>query len=145
MRPFPHTGPGQDQRFALPAFAQRLKVAKQSGARVIKVGNLDPVRDLLDVRDVARAYVALLERGAEGPGAIYNVASGRGWSMRELLQQLAAVIGVNVVPEADPALMRPVDLPYLVGNAGKLARWTRWEPRIPLETTLTDLVHAQAD
>jgi len=142
-RAFPHTGPGQDERFAAPAFARRLRVAKAAGARVVKVGNLEPVRDLLDVRDVAAAYVALLERGVAGEA--YNIASGSGVSMGELLRRLAAVVGVDVIPEADAALLRPVDVPYLVGDASKLRRATGWGPRIALEQTLTDLVHAQAN
>lgn len=146
-RSFPHTGPGQDDRFVAPAFARRLLEARQSGARTVKTGNLAPVRDILDVRDVARAYLLLLERGAAGgaAGEIYNVASGRGISMDELFRRLAAAVGVNAVPEPDPALLRPVDLPYLVGDHAKLRAATGWEPRIGLDTTLADLVHAQAN
>lgn len=145
-RSFPHTGPGQDDRFVAPAFAKRLLEARRSGARTVKTGNLAPVRDILDVRDVARAYLLLLERGAQGAaGEVYNVASGRGISMDELFRRLAAAVGVSAVPEPDPALLRPVDLPYLVGDHGKLRAATGWEPRIDLDTTLADLVHAQAN
>jgi GDP-4-dehydro-6-deoxy-D-mannose reductase len=142
-RAFPHTGPGQDERFVAPAFARRLRGARLAHARVVKVGNLDPVRDFLDVRDVADAYVALLTRGV--PGETYNVASGRGLALRELFERLAAIVGVDAIAEPDPEFMRPADIPHLVGNAAKLAAAAGWSPRIPLERTLTDLVNAQAD
>ena len=141
-RSFPHTGPGQDERFVAPAFARRLKGARLAGARVVKVGNLEPVRDFLDVRDVADAYVALLARGR--PGEIYNVASGTGTSLRELFERLAAVVGVDAIAEPDPEFMRPADIPVLVGDSGRLRAATGWAPRIPLERTLRDLVDAQA-
>ncbi len=141
-RPFPHTGPGQDARFVAPSFAQRLLVARRAGSRVVKVGNLEPVRDLLDVRDVAAAYVGLLARGV--PGEIYNVASGRGLSLRELFAQLAAIVGVDPIAEVDPDFVRPADIGYLVGEPGKLRAATGWTPAHPLERTLRDLVDAQA-
>jgi len=142
-RAFPHTGPGQDERFVAPAFARRLRGARLAGARVVKVGNLDAVRDFLDVRDVAAAYVALLGRGAAGE--TYNIASGRGVPLQELFDRLAAIVGVNAIAEPDPEFMRPADIPHLVGDAGKIAAATGWAPAIPFDQTLSDLVHAQAD
>jgi GDP-4-dehydro-6-deoxy-D-mannose reductase len=142
-RAFPHTGPGQDERFVAPAFARRLRGARLAGARVVKVGSLEPVRDFLDVRDVAAAYVALLARGASGE--VYNVASGKGTSLQELFDRLAAIVGVRAIPEPDPEFMRPADIPVLVGDAAKLRAATGWAPRLPLEQTLRDLVDAQAD
>ena len=142
-RAFPHTGPGQDERFVAPAFARRLRGARLAHARVVKVGNLEPVRDFLDVRDVAAAYVALVERGVAGE--VYNVASGRGVALQELFDRLAAVVGVNAIAEPDPEFMRPADIPSLVGDAGKLTAATGWAPAIPFDQTLRDLVHAQAD
>jgi len=141
-RAFPHTGPGQDNRFVAPAFAERLRVAVRAGARVVKVGNLEPVRDFLDVRDVAAAYVALLARGL--PDDLYNVASGTGVKLSELFERLAAIIGVDAIPEADAQLVRPSDIPYLVGDAGKLRAATLWRPAITLEQSLRDMVDAQA-
>jgi GDP-4-dehydro-6-deoxy-D-mannose reductase len=142
-RPFPHTGPGQDTRFVAPALAQRMRMAKSIGARAINVGNLDVTRDFLDVRDVARAYVLLLEHGV--PGEAYNIASGRETTLYALLGMIAGVVGIEPIPECDPALMRAADIPYLVGDATKLRRATGWTPAIDLETTLRDLVHAQAN
>ncbi len=142
-RAFPHTGPGQDERVVAPAFARRLRGARLARARVVKVGNLEPVRDFLDVRDVAAAYVALLERGV--PGEVYNVASGIGISLQELFDRLAAILGVAAIPEPDPEFMRPADIPVLVGDGGKLRAATGWAPALSLEQTLRDLVHAQTD
>ncbi len=142
-RAFPHTGPGQDERFVVPAFARRLRGARLAGAKVVKVGNLDPVRDLLDVRDVVGAYLALLAKGT--PGEVYNVASGTGHSLEGLFLQLAAIIGVEPIAEPDPELVRPADIPYLVGDATRLRAATGWAPAIPLDRTLRDVVDAQTD
>ena len=142
-RPFPHTGPGQDERFAVPSFARRLRLAKQLKTRVVTVGNLDVTRDMLDVRDVAGAYLLLLERGT--PGEAYNVSSGSGQSLRAVFQQLAAIVGVDAIPETDAAYVRPADLPCLIGDSSKLRAATGWAPSISLDRTLRDLVNAQAD
>ncbi len=140
-RPFPHTGPGQDARFVVPALAQRLLAARRAGSRVVKVGNLEPVRDLLDVRDVAAAYVTLLAAGRAGE--TYNIASGTGVRLRDVFGRLAAIVGVDPIAEADAALMRPADLPVLVGDATRL-RAAGWAPAFTLDTTLRDLVDAEA-
>jgi len=142
-RAFAHTGPGQDGRFVVPAFAQRLKLAKRAAAPVVKVGNLEPVREFLHVQDVVDAYARLLVKGQ--PGEIYNIASGRGISLEELLDKLAALVGVRPIPEADADLMRVGDLPYLVGDASKLRAATGWAPRRSLDQTLQDVLDAQAD
>jgi GDP-4-dehydro-6-deoxy-D-mannose reductase len=142
-RSFAHTGPGQDPRFVVPAFAQRLRFAKRIGAPVVKVGNLEPVRDLLHVQDVVDAYVRLLSKGEAGE--VYNVASGQGKSLEDLLFRMAELLGVRAIPEADPDLMRPADIPHLVGDAAKLRAATGWNPRRSLDDTLRDVLNAQAD
>jgi GDP-4-dehydro-6-deoxy-D-mannose reductase len=142
-RPFTHTGPGQEPRFVLPAFVARMREAKTTGARTVSSGNLDPIRDMLDVRDVVEAYVLLLRAGQ--PGEIYNVSRGEGNSMRELFDRLATLIGVRVEPELDPSLARSADIPHLVGDSTKLRRATGWAPSRSLEQTLRGLVDAEAD
>ncbi|MGH7675501.1 MAG: NAD-dependent epimerase/dehydratase family protein [Gemmatimonadales bacterium] len=142
-RPFAHTGPGQDSRFVIPAFAQRLRFAKKIGAPVVKVGNLEPVREFLHVKDVVSAYVRLLVQGA--PGEIYNVAVGQGISLEDLLFKMAAMLGVRPLPEADPDLMRAADIPHLVGDGSRLRTATGWSPRFSLDDTLQDVLDAQAD
>jgi GDP-4-dehydro-6-deoxy-D-mannose reductase len=142
-RAFPHTGPGQSTRFVAPAFAERLRLAKRAGAPVVKTGNLEPVRDFLDVRDVVAAYLALLHRGT--PGEAYNVARGEGISLAELFQRLARLLDVRAIPELDPGLVRPADIFHLVGNPARLRAATGWNPTIDLDVTLKELVDAQAD
>lgn len=142
-RPFPHTGPGQSVEYVIPAFVERLRAARASGARTAPTGNLAPVRDLLDVRDVVRAYRALLDRGTSGES--YNVARGEGMSLAEVFARLAALIGTAAVPETSAALVRSSDIPHLVGDATKLRRVAGWMPSISFEQTLQGLVDAQAD
>jgi GDP-4-dehydro-6-deoxy-D-mannose reductase len=139
-RAFPHTGPGQLPVYVVPAFLQRLRAARDAGAAEVRTGNLDPVRDLLDVRDVAAAYIALLTQGT--PGEAYNIARGEGVTLRALFSRLAEMVGANVKPVPDPSLMRPGDIQYLVGNASKLRRATGWSPRFTLEQTLREMVDA---
>jgi GDP-4-dehydro-6-deoxy-D-mannose reductase len=141
-RPFTHTGPGQQPRFALPGFLARLRAAKASGQVVVPTGNLEPVRDLLDVRDVIEAYLALLERGT--PGEAYNIARGEGRSLAELFRMLADLVGVRAEPRPDPTLARSRDLPHLVGDSTKLRRATGWTPTLSLDQTLRGLVDAEA-
>ena len=142
-RAFPHTGPGQTTTYVLPALAARLKAASGPARTVVKTGNLAAVRDFLDVRDVVRAYLLLLERGA--PGEVYNVASGVGRRLADCFDLLARLIGVDAHAEQDAALLRPGDIPVLIGDATRLRTATGWSPQIPFERTLQDLVDAQAD
>ena len=139
-RPFPHTGPGQSTRFVVPAFVERLRLAKRSGASSVKTGNLDPVRDLLDVRDVVEAYAGLLDQGQ--PGAVYNVASGTGIGLRPLFDRIAELVGCHALPEVDASLARPSDIAHLVGSADRLHAATGWSPRIPLDQTLRQMIDA---
>lgn len=140
-RPFTHTGPGQRPPYVVPSFVERLLAARSQPQTRIPTGNLDPVRDLLDVRDVVAAYVLLLGSGA--PGETYNVARGEGISLRDLFQRVAALAGVRAEPVPDPSLVRPEDITYLVGDPGKLHRTTGWSATIPLDRTLQDMVDAQ--
>lgn len=137
-RSFNHTGPGQDARFALPSFAKQLGCMDAGGE--LRVGNLDARRDLLDVRDVVRAYRALAERGQAGEA--YNVCSGQAVSIREALEMLIAIAGRPVTVRTDPERVRPLDVPLLLGDAARV-RALGWAPEIPLEATLRDLLESQ--
>jgi GDP-4-dehydro-6-deoxy-D-mannose reductase len=139
-RAFPHTGPGQTSRYVVPAFVERLRAAKASGQRTVRTGNLKPVRDLLDVRDVVAAYRLLLTQATAGEA--YNVARGEGFALSEVFQRLASMLGVQVEPQPDPALHRAADIAHLVGDSTKLRRATGWLPNISLEQMLRGLVDA---
>lgn len=141
-RAFPHTGKGQDTRFVVPAFARRLVEAKRAGAREVKVGNLDPVREFLHVADVVEAYFDLLRFGVAGE--VYNVAGGEAVTLRDLFERLARIIGHDAVAAPDPDLVRPADIPHLVGDASKLRALGEWRPKRNLQETLVEVVDAQA-
>jgi len=142
-RTFPHTGPGQDARFVVPAFLERIRFARKIGAPVVKVGSIDPVREFMNVADVARAYEAMIEHGRSGQ--IYNVSCGQAVSIRELFFMLSDALGHRVIPESDHDLIRPVDIPYLVGDSSKLRHETGWEPRVTLQQTIREMVDAETD
>ena len=143
-RAFSHVGPGQSPVFALASWARQVadfEAAAERGAAGpfrLRVGNLEPVRDLLDVRDVARAYALLLERGEAGRA--YNVSSGRGQALRDVVAALVARARVPVVVEEEAARLRPNDLPYLVGDPTRLEAATGWSPVIPFADTLSALL-----
>jgi GDP-4-dehydro-6-deoxy-D-mannose reductase len=138
-RTFHHTGPRRGETFAESSFARQLAEI-EAGRRppVIEVGNLDAVRDFTDVRDVVRAYWALLERGRAGE--VYNVCSGTGIRLRDLLQQLIEVSGLRVEVRVDPARLRPSDVPELVGDPARIHAEVGWAPQLPLRRTLADLM-----
>lgn len=138
-RSFNHTGPRQSAAFAAPNMARQIALIEAGAAEpMIKVGNLDAQRDMTDVRDMARAYAGLMEKGT--PSTIYNVASGVARSMKSILAALVARARVTVRIETDPALLRPSDTPVILGDASRLRTATGWEPQIPFERTLDDLL-----
>jgi GDP-4-dehydro-6-deoxy-D-mannose reductase len=138
VRAFNHTGPGQAPRFLVPGLAARIAAAEREGHDEIAVGALDPVRDLIDVRDVVRAYRLLVERGE--PGEAYNVCRGQAVSVADAAEQLLALASRPLRLVVDPELVRPVEVPRLVGDPTKLRAATGWEPAISLEQTLADVL-----
>jgi GDP-4-dehydro-6-deoxy-D-mannose reductase len=138
-RPFNHTGPRQRASFAAPNMARQIAQIEHGLIEpVIRIGNLDAQRDITDVRDIARAYIALMDRGATS--TVYNVASGVARTMRSVLDALVQRAKVSVTVETDPALIRPNDTPVLLGDASRLRHTTGWRPEIPFEQTLDDLL-----
>jgi len=136
-RGFNHEGPRRGEVFVMSNFAKQI-AAIEAGAQepVIRVGNLDSVRDFTDVRDMVRAYWLAATKGE--PGEVYNIASGRGITIREMLDRLIAMSRVAVRVENDPARMRPSDVEVLLGDSSKFRAATGWAPQIPLEKTLAD-------
>jgi GDP-4-dehydro-6-deoxy-D-mannose reductase len=136
-RSFNHAGPGQDSRFIFPSMARQLAAMNAGGAEpVLRVGNLEARRDFLDVRDVVRAYVLLMESAESG--TIYNVCSGESHSLQELVEELVRISDTGARIEVDPERFRPVDIPELRGSSARL-RSLGWEARIPMRRTLEDL------
>ena len=132
-RPSNHIGAGQSKDFVSSSFASQLAAIAAGGAPLMRVGNLDQRRDFTDVRDVARAYVLLLERGHAG--LAYNIASGHLMPVRDLLDGLCAVAQVRPQVEIDPALFRP-DENRPSYDTARIHSHVGWEPEIPLRQTL---------
>jgi len=136
-RPFNHTGPRQTPAFAVPAFARQLAAIEAGLAEpVLRVGNLESQRDLGDVRDVVRAYVAVLAAGSHGER--FNICTGRRRRMYDVLEQLVGLCRVPVQVLPDPERMRPLDVPISYGSPRKLEARTGWRPEISLKRTLGD-------
>jgi GDP-4-dehydro-6-deoxy-D-mannose reductase len=144
-RSFNHSGPGQSPSFLLPALVRRALALRSGGGNggserraVLSLGNTSSIRDFLHVADVTAAYIALAARGRAGE--IYNVSSGVGVSVKELAVQVLAATGVKAPLATDPALVRPVDVPALVGDNARLRDATGWAPTRTLRTLIDDLV-----
>ncbi len=136
-RPGNHIGPGQSPNFAVSSFAAQLAaIAAKARPAIVKVGNLESKRDFTDVRDVARAYRLLIEKGR--PGEAYNIASGRETSLRFILDRLCEVTGIKPAVEVAPERYRqPEERPLL--NTAKIAKEADWKPEIDMEKTLRDI------
>ncbi len=137
-RPFTHTGPGQTPRFFVPNMARQIVDAARNGATELRTGNLGVRRDILDVRDVVRAYRLLAERGVAGE--VYNICSGRSLSLEEVVRRLLVLAGADLKVTTDPSRVRPVDLPDLRGDPCHLHDATGWEPEYDLDQTLADVL-----
>lgn len=138
-RPFNHTGPRQKPAFLAPSVARQIALIERGALEpVIKVGNLTPSRDVMDVRDTVRAYALLMKSGT--PGTVYNVATGVPRPVRTIVDSLVARARVPIRIEQDPSRFRPNDPQTLVGNAGRLHKETGWRPEIQFERTIDDLL-----
>jgi GDP-4-dehydro-6-deoxy-D-mannose reductase len=138
-RSFAHAGPGQSPRFALPSFAQQIAAIEAGAAPpLLRVGNLAVTRDITDVRDVAGAYVALLERGRAGEA--YNVCRGEGVLLSAMVESLIARARLPIRIEVDPARSRPADVPFLVGDPSRIEAECGWRASTPLDGTLDALL-----
>lgn len=138
-RGFNHTGPRRGEVFVTSNFAKQLARIKAGlDEPVIRVGNLTAVRDFTDVRDTVRAYWLAVNHAK--PGEVYNIATGSGITIQELLDRLIELTDVDVKVEQDPARMRPSDVEILIGDSSKFRADTGWEPQIPFEKTLQDTV-----
>lgn len=139
VRPFNHAGPRQTTAYVTSSFASQIAEI-EAGRReaVLSVGNLEAARDITDVRDVVRAYRMISERGV--PGRPYNVCSGRAYRVGDLLDQLVKMARVSVRVTVDPGRLRPSDNPVVLGDRSRVTNEIGWQPVIPIEKTLTDLL-----
>jgi GDP-4-dehydro-6-deoxy-D-mannose reductase len=138
-RAFNHIGPRQAPSFVASSIARQVALIEAGRLdAVLTMGNLEPCRDLTDVRDTVRAYRDLMARGT--PGVPYNVCSGRALAIRRLVDEFLSQARVEVRIVQDPARFRPNDVMYLVGSHERLTRETGWSPDIPLERTVADLL-----
>lgn len=138
-RSFAHIGPGQTTRFVVPAFAEQIAAMELGRSEpTLRVGNLDVTRDLADVRDVVRAYLALIDRGRTG--AAYNVCRGAGTKLTEVARMLIDRARLPIRIEVDPGRLRPADVPWLVGDPAAIERDTGWRAEIQIERTIEEVL-----
>jgi len=138
-RGFNHTGPRRGDVFVTSNFAKQIaEIEKGRQAPVLHVGNLDAIRDFTDVRDTVVGYYLALERGK--PGDVYNVGTGKGYKIREMLDILLSFSSVKIETRPDPKRMRPSDVELLLGDATKLRQETGWELKYKFEQTMKDLL-----
>ncbi|MBD3180160.1 MAG: NAD-dependent epimerase/dehydratase family protein [Candidatus Latescibacteria bacterium] len=137
-RSFNHTGPGQSELFVFPSFAKKCAgIAYGGNEPLLKTGNLEIIRDFLDVRDVVRAYRILSEEGK--PGRVYNVCSGEGLKLKEGLDIIIEQFDIEVEIDKDPELFRPADVPVFIGDNSRLSGETGWKRIISAEKMLSAL------
>jgi GDP-4-dehydro-6-deoxy-D-mannose reductase len=138
-RGFNHTGPRRGEVFICSSFAKQIaEIEKKKRKSVISAGNLDAKRDFTDVRDTVVAYWLSLEKGKEGE--VYNIGSGKSYSMKEILDMLLSMASINIKVEVDPTRLRPSDVPVLVCDCTKFTQLTGWKPKIPFQQSLQDLL-----
>jgi GDP-4-dehydro-6-deoxy-D-mannose reductase len=133
-------GPCRDERFAVGSWTRQLARLEAEGGGTLLVGDLSAERDILDVRDVCRAYRLLLEPSV--PAGTYNVSSGETVTMARVVELLVGLAGVPVEVERDESRVRPAEVRRLAGDPSRLRAATGWQPEIPLERTLADALAA---
>ncbi len=140
-RAFSHTGPRRGKNFSVSSDAHQIALIKQGRQEpVIRVGNLESRRAVIDVRDCVEAYYLLMQKFK--PGEAYNVGGSTPYSMGELLDKMIEIAGLNghVKKTVDPKLLRPIDIPIQICDSTKCRNLTGWRPKIKLEQTLSDLI-----
>ncbi len=140
VRMFNLLGPGLSPQMACSDFARQIALAEQKGQpATLSTGSLSARRDFVDVRDAARAYCLLAERGR--PGQVYNLASGRATLLQDCVDFLRGQARFPIAWRLDPARVQRDDVPVQVGSSARLYRQTGWKAEIPLEQSLTDLLN----
>ena len=138
-RSFNHSGVGHGDSYLLPTLVRRAGELPKSGG-MLRIGNGTVRRDYLHVADVVSAYILLLERGQ--PGEVYNVCSGAALSVLELAERVLTRMGKQASVASDSTLLRPIDVPILLGDNTKLRTTTGWAPARSVDDIIDDLIHA---
>ena len=136
VRQFNLGGAGQTKGFLIPDFASSIAEIEQGKREILKVGNLDSARDFTHVKDACRAIRMISEKGHSGE--VYNICSGKTYSVKEILSRLISLSGIKINIVQDKSKMRPSDTPVICGNHDKLTRDTGWEPELDLDAILSD-------
>jgi len=138
LRPFNHIGPRQSDRFVCSSFARQVaRIDQGMQEPVIRVGDLTPVRDFTDVRDMVRAYRLAAERCA--PGSLYQIASGKGVPIASVLEDVLSLTDIPIEVREDPSRLRKSDIPVLFGDSTRFSQATGWRPSFPLPESLRDI------
>lgn len=138
-RSFNHIGPGQKEQFVIPSFVSQLvRIAESGKSGEITTGNIDLVRDFSDVRDVVDAYWRILKQGMSGE--VYNVCSGKGIRLRDIICTVAEILEIKVITRTDETRIRPKDSKWIIGDNSRIKQSFGWEPEYTLFRTLGDMV-----
>jgi GDP-4-dehydro-6-deoxy-D-mannose reductase len=139
-RGFNHEGPRRGEVFVTSSLAKQIaEIEKGLREAVLYTGDLSSKRDWSDVRDFVKAYWTVVEKGT--PGEVYNVGSGVAREVREMLDMLLGMTNASIEAKVDPARLRPSDAKVLICDATKFKEYTGWQPQIPFEKTLKDLLN----
>jgi len=141
VRPFNMVGPGMPDHLVLQSIVDQIKQIKRNDAPpVIKVGNLTPQRDFIDVQDVIEAFWRLIQTPA-AQGQIVNICSGIGTSIETLLKELLTHIQPEIEIQVDPAKVKPVDVPVHFGSNLKLMQLTSFTPRVTIQKSIENILN----
>lgn len=135
-RCFTLSGPGQSKGFVITDFSSGIVDVENGKCDFLSVGNLESARDFLHVKDAARAYRLIVEKGVSGE--VYNISSGKTYKLQEVLNKLVSMSNKAIAIKQDPLKMRPSDTPVICGNNSKLKDHTGWEPEHDIDSILFD-------
>lgn len=142
-RSFNHIGAGQKEAFVISSFAKQITELKLGLRQSMEVGNIEIIRDFLDVMDVVKAYIYLIEKGRKGE--VYNICSGKGYSLKELIEIMMQLAGIDSGYTVNKDLIRPSDNPIIIGSNKKIKGECDWQPEIPIEESLSKMLDYWAE
>ena len=139
-RSFNHIGTHQKDFFVIPSFAKQLINLKKTNSEIkeLTTGDTSIVRDFVDVRDVVKAYYLLFKKGKKGE--IYNICSGKGISLNEIISIIASILNISIIQKINPQLVRPNDNQIIIGSNEKIKTETGWSNAISIEQSLKDIL-----